>query len=453
MRPLLIVSETRHVLKISEILQKYGHPAVVERFVHRLEVDLQVENDVHAFHFEIMKVLQEKKPGGASNGYLVCATHEVERQLRLRSFLKTQQVEFALYSAKELSKSLSAGGQDKPQLAKLLGNCELSVLTASSSILRSWSHAHIDVNALADWKSQFGQLGKFTWIADAILARTTLMTAPELTDCLESPPLTEADIAAFNRDGRGVSKSGDIIANLLAKRLPHLKVLSSPAEAIELHPHGRIVVVEDGLWSGTEAIGVFDSLLGRRTGREKTMPLKDPALLSNVSLTLMYGMSTDYGTAMVNRYLQDEGFTNISVQSNSMLALASEELLSSIADPAFKIQALRDSGPAAGTIKPHLFESLKDCFTHEECNEADHFLRAIGKQLWRNYLLQMNALKGWTMWSDERLENSALGMHGLGLTHAFGHSVPKASLPLLWGSGPVTWNGRSVNWTPLFLNA
>lgn len=453
MRPLLIVSETRHALKISEIIQKYGHPAVVERFVHRLEVDLQVENDISAFHFAIMKVLQEKKPVGASNGYLVCATHEVERQLRLRSFLRTQQVEFALYNAKELSKPLSTGGQDRPQLAKLLGNCELSVLTAASSILRSWTHAHLDVNALANWKSQFGQLGKFAWVADAILARTTLMTAPELTDCLVSSPLTEADIAAFNRDGRGVSKSGDIIANLLAKRLPQLKVLGSPAEAIELHPHGRIVVVEDGLWSGTEAIGVFDSLLGRRYGREKTKPLKDPRLLSNVSLTLMYGMSTDYGTAMVNRYLHDEGFSNISVQSNSTLALASEELLSSIANPAFDIQALRDNGPAVGMIKPHLFESLKTSFTSEQCNEADQFLRAIGRQLWRNYLLEMSRLKGWTMWSDERLDNSALGMHGLGLTHAFGHSVPKATLPLLWGGGPVTWNGRSVNWTPLLLNA
>ena len=453
MRPLLIVSETRHTPKISEIVQKYGHPAVIEHFVHKLEVDLQVENNIHAFQFAIMKVLQEKKPSGASDGYIVCATHEAERHLKLRGFLKTQQVEFFPYSAKELNKSLSTGGQDKPQLARLLGTCGLSVQSAASSILRSWTHANIDVNAVATWKSQFGQLGKFAWVADAILARTTLMAAPELTDNLVSAPLTGADIAAFNRDGRGVSKSGDIIANLLAKRLPELRVLSSPAEAIELCPQGRIVVVEDGLWSGTEAIGVFDSLLGRREGREKTKPLKDPDLLRKVSLTLMYGMSTDYGTAMVNRYLLDEGLTNISVQSNCMLALASQELLSSIADPAFDIQALRNSGPATGTIKPHFFESLKAVFPSEECNQAEQFLRAIGQQLWRNYLLEMGRIKGWTMWSDERLENSALGMHGLGLTHAFGHSVPKATLPLLWGSGPVTWKGRSVNWTPLFLNA
>ncbi|PMY41454.1 hypothetical protein C1Y35_07660 [Pseudomonas sp. GW456-L14] len=453
MRPLLIVSETRHVGKISEVLQKYGHPAAVDRFVRRLEIDLQTESDIHDFQFEIMKVLREKKPDGATNGYLICATHDAERYLMLRSFLKTQRVEFAFYSAHELCKSLSTEGQEKIQLAKLLGTCGLSVLTAASSILRPWTHASIDANTLGNWKGQFGRLGKYAWLADAILARTTLMTAPQLTDCLVDSPLKSADIAAFNRDGRGVSKSGDVIANQIGKRLQGLKILDSPADAIETMPKGRIVVVEDGLWSGTEVIGVFDSLLGRRKGREKTKPLANPDLLRSASLDLVYGVSTDYGMAMVKRYLQDEGLANISVQSRDTIALASKGLLSNIADPAFDIQALRSSGPVADAIKPHLFESLKACLTPEQCAEADRFLRDIGRQLWRNYLNEMKERKNWDMWSDEKLDNCALGMHGLGLTYAFGHSVPKATLPLLWGSGTVTWGGRTVDWTPLFQNA
>lgn len=40
--------------------------------------------------------------------------------------------------------------------------------------------------------------------------------------------------------------------------------------------------------------------------------------------------------------------------------------------------------------------------------------------------------------SEERREKCSLGMHGLELTHAFGHSVRKATLPLLCGQGQVT---------------
>ncbi|MGY2409761.1 phosphoribosyltransferase-like protein [Pseudomonas pergaminensis] len=453
MRPLLIISEARQANQISEVIRRYGHPQAISRFIRRIEVDLNLEVNPQHFHYEIMKVLQDQMPAGARQGYLICATHDIERELRLKGFLKTQQAEFQLYNAQELAKVFPAGGQAKPQLAKIIANCGLSIDAAALSIISNWTHSLIDINALTAWKGQFGRLGKLSWLADAILARVALMTAPELGEIFMNSPVMDAEIAAYNKDRRGAVKSGDILANLLNKRRPDLELLDSPADAIAKFPNGNVVVVEDGLWSGTELIGVFDSLLGRRAGREKTKPLDDPSLLKGVSLTLVFGMSTDYGEAMVRRYLQDEGLNNISIFSASPLELASPTLLTKIGDPAFPIDGLRANGPMAGDINPFLISSLSSALTPDQCENARLFCNSLGRQLWVNYLTQMKTLKDWDMWPDEKLDNCALGMHGLGLTHAFGHSVPKASLPLLWGSGPVQWGGKTIEWKPLFKNA
>lgn len=44
-------------------------------------------------------------------------------------------------------------------------------------------------------------------------------------------------------------------------------------------------------------------------------------------------------------------------------------------------------------------------------------------------------------------------MYGLGMALAFGHSVPKASLPLFWMDGDVTIGANSLKWQPLFPDA
>ncbi|SEQ54973.1 hypothetical protein SAMN03159444_01916 [Pseudomonas sp. NFACC02] len=137
-------------------------------------------------------------------------------------------------------------------------------------------------------------------------------------------------------------------------------------------------------------------------------------------LTLVYGIGTDYGQAMVRRYLADEGLGNIQIYCGKVPPVATQGLLGQIDDSGFDIGALRESGPAAGDITPYL-ETCLASLTPMQRNEAIAFCRSIGKQLLRNYLNTQVQTKGWDMWADERLEKCALGMHGLGLTHAFGH--------------------------------
>lgn len=50
--------------------------------------------------------------------------------------------------------------------------------------------------------------------------------------------------------------------------------------------------------------------------------------------------------------------------------------------------------------------------------------------------------QGWHEWADEKRERCCFGMNGLGLTHTFGHSIPKASLPLLCCKGTVEWEAH-----------
>lgn len=454
MRPLLILSEARQKDEVSEVIHRYGHPSACVRFIQQIEIDLRVDVDAGYFQYEIMKVLHNPLPDGAQHGYVVCATHDIEKALKLKGFLGSQNVEYAPYNAKELAKKFPPVGPAKPQLAKILISCGLDIHSAALSILSAWTHSRIDHTALTVWKSQFGKLGKLSWIADVILAKVSLMDAPELGEFLMSSPVEQADIAAYNKDGGGVVKSGEILANLLTKRRPSLRLLDSPADAIMEFPTGRVVVVEDGLWSGTETIGVLDSLRGLRGEKKlKTKPLSDPTKINGVSLTLAFGMSTDYGEAMVKRYLNDAGLGNISLFSANTLRLASSQLLANIADPTFKIEDLRKNGPTASEVSPFFLEGLEGVCSPDECGLVRDFCTKIGRQLLVNYLDDMHTRKGWDMWANQRLDNCSLGMHGLGLAHAFGHSVPKASLPLLWGGGTVEWDGKKTNWNPLFKNA
>ena len=79
---------------------------------------------------------------------------------------------------------------------------------------------------------------------------------------------------------------------------------------------------------------------------------------------------------------------------------------------------------------------------------VEEFCRDVGHQLFAEYLRRKDY-----KWGERKIAASSFGMHGLGLNLAFSHSVPKASLPLLWADGKVQFEGARVDWKPLFANA
>ncbi|MCK9747926.1 phosphoribosyltransferase-like protein [Pseudomonas syringae] len=291
---------------------------------------------------------------------------------------------------------------------------------------------------------------------DAILANTVLIAPHELGRRFVESPLPYANAVVYNKDSRGTVKSGEVIANLLTKRLPGMEILHSLTKAIEKYPGGNIVMVEDGLWTSTEAVGVIESLLGNRDETAKAEALKDMKLLGKVSLTLIYGVTTDCGVSMVSRYLRDKGFSNITIHSSESVGLTSEQLLHDIADTGFCVEALRKHGPDASAITPYFYNHFA---SHAEKDVAIEFCRTVGQQLFDHYLAKREAEVEeekpgtWKPWDESKRKKCCFGMNGLGLTHAFSHSVPKATLPLLWCRGTVEWTGYTLEWVPLFENA
>jgi hypothetical protein len=113
-------------------------------------------------------------------------------------------------------------------------------------------------------------------------------------------------------------------------------------------------------------------------------------------------------------------------------------------DDAFK-------GRLRSRVVPFAFQEDKGWKDADSLLRARSFCEQVGAQLWRNYIQKKHFDLG--AWPDARIQLCALGMEGLGLTFAFPHSVPKASLPLLWAGGKITAYGTSLEWVPLFPNA
>jgi hypothetical protein len=290
-------------------------------------------------------------------------------------------------------------------------------------------------------------------VPEAILGSTTLIEQNRLGDMLDSS-WVRTFAPCVNRDPRGPVKSGEIVANVLGKRSTGTKIYGAPAHAIE-DGVARIALFEDGLWSGTEAIGVFESLLGLRDDAKlKTPKLADPARLASTEVVLVYALATDYGEALVRRFLDEKGLRNVSISSHEKVQVCSKGLLERLASGPFDLDHIRHNGPEPDELAPFVHSVLA---AHSpdatQLDQARDFVQAVGLQLLDHYLDGMRKSHGWDAWPMAKKIKASVGMHGLGLTHAFGHSVPKASIPLLWSGGEVTVGKRSVRWKPLFANA
>lgn len=449
MRPLVILCEPRHAQAIQANINQFCHPALLSSFVRLISIDTDNETNVDKARAGLVAFIDQVIVGKTEH-VLVSASHEVARIIRLRPLSEAYRFEYQIDAASTLVKKQNVGRSLVP-MQTLLNRCGLSLRSASVELLRPWIHASLDRDTVDGWVRQFGN--KFKWLGEAVLAEVQLINESVLGDRFVGA-LKAPDALCVNRDPRGTSKSAEIISNILTKRVTE-RIHQMPAEAIERFGARSVVIFEDGLWSGTEAIGIIESLLGKRAPESrKTQALADANIFRQVEIILLYAVSTDYGTALVKKFLLDQALANVSIQSCELIKVASHQLLSLIEIGTIEIDKVRHLGPTSGLLRPYIESSMQaKGMESDRVDEGIQYLEAIGKQLIKNYLEKMVQNSGWTMWSDDKIDASRLGMHGLGLTHAFAHSVPKASLPVLWGSGTVWLHGQEVNWLPLFKNA
>jgi hypothetical protein len=456
-RRLVILCEAVHGSAVWQTVSRCAHPQLKDRLVDVVVVERSEVIDRDRENRRVISLMSTQLGPTETDKPLLCATRELAFALNLRALAAAMQYELETVTAPALCASATTGHGKASVLARLLNRCELALRPAATKLLQPWSHAAINRTTVDDWMNQFGRLGPFTWVAEAILSELHILGAPDLSASLVSLGVHHGATICVNADARNHGKSGQVIANLLSKAIG-ADVIDSPTRSIEEVGASRVVVYEDGLWSGTEAIGVVESLLGEREkARLKTQPLADPTKLKHVELVLAYGFSTDYGEALVRQALAARGLaSNVKIVSAQTISVASDSFLSEIKNGEHDPRQLWSLGPPNGAVRPHWDSRLRARAVDRASDlpAGLKFSREVGQQLFDVYLRSMQLPpRSWSPWPDEKRLKCSLGMYGLGLLHAFSHSVPKATLPLLWASGPVSYQGRTFEWKPLFANA
>lgn len=456
MRQLIILCEHSDAPLINDGLLKFAHPLALKPYCHVIPVDLNEELNPQTYYSQIRR-LMDSTPSGASDNGLLLATNTVAYKLELKKFALGNKYEFEKVERKLLTRIQSNNGKSI-LLDTKLRSCGLSLLIYASTSLKGWSHSDIDHTAIVAWMDQFGKLGNYSWIAKAILGAINSMPSAKLVEnfanFLKSQSTSYA--VCVNRDERGNFKSADVLGNLLEKQIQPVKVYSSPAYAIEDIGMKKILLCEDGLWSGKEAVGVIQSLLGERaTDRQKTKPLNEPEKMraTDFKMTMAYGVGTDYGQALLKRYLSNAKLENVDVWCGVTIKVAGEDLLSRLENPSEDIKSFLDNGPPVQLLKPQIISKVHHLLTAEQNKQFYDFCTKTGRQLYGNYVSNMVSTKSWKSWPEDKLDNCALGNHSLAICETFVHSIPKAALPLLWASGEITYGGRTIKWKPLFENA
>lgn len=307
------------------------------------------------------------------------------------------------------------------------------------------------------WLQQFEVLGNHRAVGEHLLQLLDLVPLSELGDALSHDvEFYGSDLTmGFNLDKWG--KSWGTISNLIGKKCPGASLIPI-TDAIERGGSAQVLrLMEDGLFSGTESRAVLDSLRGTRPpGRsEKIRKLNDPALLSQVPLQIHFGVICDFGERLLRRYLALNGLHNVQIKVSPAArtvrvllksggANLSAEELTDMDDVTFRNE-LRTN------VVPFAFQDGRGWKDERARERAKSFCENVGEQLWRGYIEKKKF--DLSSWPDSRIKLCALGMEGLGLTFAFPHSVPKATLPLFWARGRITLNGKSIDWIPVLPNS
>lgn len=336
-----------------------------------------------------------------------------------------------------------------------LKNKGLDWRTSVLSMTQRYALAKITEDHIESWLKQFEFLGNHLPVGEHLLQLVEILAPADLVGslCKDYDFKKNNIIFGFNKDKYG--KSWGTVTNLVQKSCSSSTMLPLNEAIEQCHDFKEVWLVEDGLFSGKESRSIFDSL---RNVRPPNRSQKVPALthvdkLSTTSVLLRFGAVCDFGMETLHRYLVKNRLLNIHIDS----ACAAKKFSVLTDPPPYKqngeldpcniddatfLESLRQR------VSPYAFQSDRGWKSAPLETKAREFCENVGQQLWSCYLKQKTF--DMTSWPVERVARCSLGMEGVGLTFAFAHSVPKATLPLFWAKGTVTINGKSKMWQPLF---
>lgn len=450
MRRLVIVCRPRDSAEIQARVCEYAHPGVVGAFVTIKVIDVDIVTAQDAALDILNESHSSRVPQGATNTQpFVAVTRDVGNYLKMGK--SAHGIHYEEHAASKLCRR--AGKRDECLVENLLRTCGLTVVPAAAYMLRTYAHTDppIDASAINTWLGQFRKL-KVEKYGMAILRQIRLMEQSTLGTLLANAEIPDDAAICVNRDSTTSGKSEAVVSNLVLKRAVGGKVYDSPKDAVDAG-HKKVAIFEDGLWTATELIGVLQSMLGMRPGREKTPALSDLSRIGELEFTLVFGVATDYGLACLRLFLREREISNIQAIAGETVTVTGGADVSACFDASgTTTDQLRRLGPPDGLIKPAVF--LATALTAPQEAEMKSFCTTVGRQLFDNYIQIMKSRRSdYKDWPPDKLDRCSLGMWSFGMAFSFAHSVPKASLPLLWAEGKVTWNGATIpNWRPLFPN-
>ncbi|KZB70491.1 MULTISPECIES: hypothetical protein [Thalassospira] len=191
----------------------------------------------------------------------------------------------------------------------------------------------------------------------------------------------------------------------------------------------ELVVYEDALWSGYEFCNHLNAM-------------SDISSLPRIQFK--FAIITDFGLRIARHAIRHSGLHEklyIDTNNSQLIYFLDQDLPTPLQY-------------GEGLSPDDYFEELHKHVTpavfsrHQWTDRDKDACREIGRQLVRHWLRR----KGCENPTDEQIDKYSLGGGRFGSAILLSHSIPKVCLPLLWLDGPVSLNGKTINWRPLFID-
>jgi hypothetical protein len=226
----------------------------------------------------------------------------------------------------------------------------------------------------------------------------------------------------------------DQLAHDFPAELVHAVKVTPDAIALPVGDADEIAIYEDGLWSGSEAVKRL--ILIKASGH--TLPVR-----------FKYAVVTDFGLKVARhaiRHLELQNVVSVDA-AHSKLEYFLQQGDPSALEFGAGMELKEYFEKLHNHVVPGAFRNPSDW--PEGFDQARSAVKDIGSQLVRHQC-------GTEMSREDveaKVKKFALGGGGFGSTMMFKRSVPKSCLPLFWLAGPVSLNGVSIDWEPLFRDA
>lgn len=206
-------------------------------------------------------------------------------------------------------------------------------------------------------------------------------------------------------------------------------------------PEQRIVICEDALWTGNE----FTKIL-RRLGPQGDLE----AFSKNKKILFRHCVVTDFGIQCARQVIDHYGLSDeidlLLDDSQIFLQILPATLTESLVRSHWSLSPPEFEEWLAKHVEPLAFRNEQ--VWGNTSASAQGLCESVGRQLIDRYV-RLNKKE----WSLDVQEGFALGARRFGAVTTFAHGVPKVCLPVLWLEGPISANGRSIHWQPLFFDA